>query len=79
MCCTKFQNTNKLVGVDLLKKLFEQNNDPNRLNYQGQCHQCGSAVEIEITKTSGGFGLQGGALCETEPQKLFVLCLNCYE
>ena len=79
MCCTAFRNINKIVGVDSLNRMFEQNDNPNQFSYQDRCHQCGCVVKIKITKTSGGYGLQGGALCETDAQIFFVLCPNCYE
>jgi hypothetical protein len=77
--CTAFRNINKLVGVDSLNRMFEQNENSNHLTYQDQCDQCGCVVKVNITKTSGGYGFQGGVLYETDPQNFFVLCPNCYE
>ena len=48
-------------------------------SYHENCHDCYCDVEVNITKTSGGYGLQGGVLCETNPQNIYVLCLNCCE
>jgi hypothetical protein len=79
VCCTAFKRKNELVRVGSLDRLFEQNNKPNNFTYKNQCTHCGSVVEIKITKTSGGYGFQGGALYETDPQNFFVLCLKCYE
>ena len=79
MYCTAFQHINELVRVDSLDRLFEQNNNPNNLTYKDQCTHCGSVVEIKITRTSGGYGLIGGALCETDPPNYFALCPYCYE
>ena len=77
--CTAFRSIHKLVGVDSLDRMFEQNNNPDHFSYQDKCHHCGCVAQVNITKTSGGSGFQGGALYETDAQNYFVLCLNCYE
>lgn len=79
MSCTAFRDINKPVGVDSLNRMFEQNDNSDHFSYQDQCDQCGCVVKVNITKTSKGYGFQGGALYETDSQNFFVLCPNCYE
>ena len=43
-----------------------------------KCSRCGSDVLIEIKPTSGGFGLQGGALFKSSSDVYFTKCLGCY-
>ena len=43
-----------------------------------KCSHCGRDVLIEITPTSGGFGLMGGALFKGSlPEKYFAKCSAC--
>jgi hypothetical protein len=68
-----------IIGVESLDKMFARNDAASHCTYEGKCYSCGCDVEVEITKTSGGYGLQGGALYEPNPQNLLVLCKDCYE
>ena len=72
-------NSNLLVGIDTLDTTFEKYNSPTTYTYKDQCNHCERDVEVRITKTSEGYGFHGGALCESQPLKLFALCLDCYE
>jgi hypothetical protein len=68
-----------IIGIESLDGMFGQVNNASHCTYEGKCHNCGCDAQVEITKTSGGYGLQGGVLCETNPQKLLILCSVCYE
>ena len=67
-----------IIGIESLDSLFEKNNNPPHLNFKGKCRSCGCNVEIKITKTSQGYGLNGGALSEIGKQKVLVQCPSCY-
>ncbi len=41
--------------------------------------ELGRETIIEITPTSGGFGLQGGALFKCSPDGYLAKCPECYE
>ena len=69
----------RIITVESLKKIFEKNKDPDTYTYQGNCDRCGCRVSVKIDKTSGGFGLHGGALYESDPENYFVLCIGCSE
>ena len=79
MCCSASRNKTKLIGVKSLEQLFKQNNLGIQHSIQDVCDHCGSDVEIIITKTSGGFGIKGGVLYESNPEKFCSLCPNCYQ
>lgn len=59
--------------------MFDANPGKSTIVLKEKCSRCGDDVSIEITPTSGGFGLQGGALFESSNDKFIAKCLNCYE
>jgi hypothetical protein len=68
-----------MIEVESINEIFEQHNVSCHYQYNGICHNCRCSVEIEITKTSGGYGLNGGILYESNPDKFLVQCLDCHE
>ena len=50
--------------IEMLRKMFESNPEKSIIVLKGKCSDCGRDIIINITPTSGGFGLQGGALLE---------------
>ena len=76
MCCTS--SINKLVGTEKLNELFLKNKNTIPYYYRDQCHHCGCGIEVLITKTSGGYGLDGGAICYNNLQKIYGICTDCY-
>lgn len=68
----------QLVSLDMLRKIFEEHAQENPVIMKRNCSECGCAIEIEIHKTSSGFGLQGGILLERN-QQIVADCLKCYE
>ena len=68
-----------IIGIDSLNKIFERNKHPKTCTYRGDCNICGCSLKIEIAKTSGGYGLNGGVLYEPDPERYVALCIDCYE
>jgi hypothetical protein len=68
-----------IIGVESLNGMFEQDDNTNLCTYGGKCHNCGSDVEVVITRTAGGYGLHRGVLYEPNPENFVVLCSDCYE
>lgn len=66
-----------IISVESLDRMFEDGNNPARLDYRGKCVNCGSVVTVEISRTSGGYGLLGGVLLESETESYSVVCANC--
>jgi hypothetical protein len=62
-----------------LESLFKANPDKSTIVLKEKCSGCGGETIIEITPTSGGFGLQGGALFNYSNGKYIAKCLACYE
>jgi hypothetical protein len=68
-----------IIKIESLIRIFEKNYNSSHCSYGGKCHNCGCNVEVEITKTAGGYGLQGGVIFETYPEHLVILCGECYK
>jgi hypothetical protein len=64
--------------IDMLRKIFEANPGKSTIRLDSTCSDCGYDFIIHITSTSGGFGLQGGALFEQPPNGYFAKCSSCY-
>lgn len=69
----------RIVSLESLKRIFEQHKNPAAYTYQGHCGRCGCHVSVKIEETSGGYGLLGGILYESDPENYFVLCVRCSE
>jgi len=65
--------------IEILKKIFEANPEKSTIVLNGKCSDCGCETIIEITPTSEGFGLQGGALFKCSPDEYLVQCPDCYQ
>lgn len=67
----------KLITQDTLKRMFEGLTQENFVYIKKICSDCGCDVTIEIHKTSGGFGLQGGVLYDID-EVIVAKCDECY-
>jgi hypothetical protein len=65
--------------IEILKKMFEANPGKSTIGLLDKCFVCGRKTNIEITPTSGGFGLQGGVLIKHKPDKYLAKCPACHE
>jgi len=65
--------------IEILRKLFEANPEKSKMVLNGKCSDCACDTIIEITPTSGGFGLKGGALIKYSPDDYIVKCHDCYQ
>jgi hypothetical protein len=65
--------------LEKLRELFDANPEKSTIKFIGQCSDCGCKTIIEITPSSGGFGIEGGALFECSPDGFFVKCSDCYK
>ena len=68
-----------IIKVESLDSMFEHNIHAKHLSYEGTCHNCGHYLEVEITKTVGGYGLLGGVLYESNAHKFLLLCGGCFK
>ena len=65
--------------IEILRKIFEANPEKSTIVLKATCSDCGCETTIEITPTSGGFGLQGGILFKCSPDRYIAKCPACYE
>ena len=63
--------------IEILKKMFEANPEKSKIVLMDKCSDCGRETVIEITPTSGGFGLQGGILFKCSPERYLAKCPAC--
>jgi hypothetical protein len=63
--------------VEILKKIFESNPGNSTIVLNDKCSDCKREVIIEITPTSGGFGLQGGTLFKNTLGGYSATCTDC--
>jgi two-component system chemotaxis response regulator CheY len=65
--------------VEILRKMFKAHPEKSTIVLIDNCSDCGCEAIIEITPTSCGFGLQGGALFKCPPNGYLAKCPNCYK
>jgi len=65
--------------VEILKELFNGNPKTSKIELNDTCSDCKSEVIIKITPTSGGFGLQDGALFRSSAGGYYAKCPDCYK
>jgi hypothetical protein len=65
--------------LEILKKMFEATPERSTIVLKEKCSVCGCEVLIDITPTSGGYGLQGGALFECSADDYCAKCAACYK
>jgi Zn finger protein HypA/HybF involved in hydrogenase expression len=65
--------------IEILRKMFEANPEKSKIVLKEKCSDCGCETIIEITTTSGGFGLMGGVLFKSSNDKYTAQCPTCYE
>ena len=65
--------------VEILKELFNGNPEESKIELNDTCSDCKSDVNIKITHTAGGVGLQGGALFKGSAGGYYAKCPDCYK
>jgi hypothetical protein len=63
--------------IEILRKMFEANPEKATIVLKGKCSDCGREVTVDITPTSGGFGLQGGTLFKCSADGYLMKCHDC--
>jgi hypothetical protein len=63
--------------IEILRKMFEANPEKSTIKLKDKCSDCGCKTILEVTPTSGGFGLQDGLLFESSTDKYIVKCPDC--
>jgi Zn finger protein HypA/HybF involved in hydrogenase expression len=65
--------------IEILRKMFKANPEKSTIVLKDKCSDCGCNTIIEITHTSGGYGLQGGVLFKSSTDNYIAKCPDCYE
>jgi len=61
----------------IIKKLDQLYEKHYKSSFNSVCCKCGKSVCLEIHKTSGGYGINGGSIFLTD-DRWFVECISCY-
>jgi len=64
--------------IEVLTRLFEANSEKSTIILNDKCSECGRKTIIEITPTSGGYGLMGGVLFMSSKDKHIFKCSACF-
>ena len=59
--------------------MFEHSPEKSHIAFNSCCQSCGCKVAIDIYHLSSGYGLSGGAIYETGPNRLVAKCEECYK
>ena len=65
--------------LEILKKMFEGKPEKSTIVIKDKCSDCGCEIIIDITSTSEGYGLQGGALFKCSAGEYCAKCADCYK
>jgi hypothetical protein len=65
--------------IEILRRIFKANPGKSTIGLVNKCSVCGRKINIEITSTSGGFGLQGGVLFKHKPDRYLAKCPACHQ
>ena len=65
--------------IEILRKMFDANPEKSIIGLKDKCSDCGCETILEITTTSGGFGLQGGVLFKSSTDNYIAKCPDCNE
>jgi len=63
--------------IEILREIVGNKPEKSTTVLKGNCSDCGCETIIEITATSGGFGLLGGALFKCSPDGYLIRCPAC--
>jgi len=63
--------------IEILRRMFKANPEKSTIILKEKCSDCEQEISIEITPTSGGFGIMGGALYKSLYGKFIVKCSSC--
>ena len=65
--------------IEILRKIFESESGKSTIELREKCSDCGCEFILAITRTSGGFGLNGGSLVKGSADTYMAECENCYK
>ena len=63
--------------IEILRKIFEGKPEKSTIVLKANCSMCGCETIIDITATSGGFGLMGGSLFKCSHEGYLMRCPAC--
>jgi hypothetical protein len=66
------------ISLNTLNRLFSRKLEGEVLRFQKmQCVGCGKSIDINVRKTSGGYGFLNGVLSEPFQGRFLAVCSEC--
>ena len=67
------------AAIEYIEKLFQENQEPE-IEFNGACHDCGTAVKILVANDQeGNLNVEGGSLYKVNGiEKPFFRCDHCF-
>lgn len=69
----------ELALLEKISDIFIDDFNNNLMLISGECQICKKETILEIVKTSGGFGINGGIFQVANQDILNILCVDCYK
>jgi hypothetical protein len=69
----------KLPTLEKLDDFYNEHGNSNPVLLPFNCIQCGRRFELELHRTSQGFGINGGILLVTSDDQLLGRCVDCHK
>ena len=66
------------ASLERLFQIYTENGAANPVRLGLDCSQCGNNFELEIHRTSRGFGINGGVLLVKNNDQLLGACMSCH-
>jgi hypothetical protein len=65
--------------LEKISEIFIDDISNNLMLVSGKCQICKKETILEVVKTSGGFGINGGIFQVTDQKVLNIVCVDCYK
>ena len=67
----------ELALLAKIGEIFTDDFNNNSMLVKGKCQICEKDTILEVVKTSGGFGINGGIFQVTNQDQLNIFCVDC--
>jgi hypothetical protein len=68
-----------LITLEKLHLLYDKADISKLVVVNSHCSQCGIHLQVELHRTSEGFGMNRGVLFATRDGQLLAKCMKCYQ
>jgi len=65
--------------LERLFRFYTEHGAANPVLFELNCSHCGNYFELELHRTSHGFGINGGILLVSKDDQLIGICMDCHK